>query len=723
MSWRDEGTDFVFEAKEGWRAGLARERLGCLLAVGGEELVRLAAGTSYPTAPLAMRVNGIWHGLGRADEVVLEGERLVLRWRQRPAEAIVDAVPVVGLRLRLTAPNAEAVAIALAAQADEHYYGLGERFNTLDQRGELVELWVKNGASGGNTYKPVPFIASSRGYGVAVDSSRRIFAALAHPTAPEVTTLTVEGDELAVWLIPGPTPADVVRRYTAWIGRPPVPPRWFFRPWKSRDWRVEDQQTVLADIASQQEHGIPCGVKLIDATWETEGHTFRFDPRKYPDVPAMIGALREAGMELVLWLSPSMTAGSLEYDEAARRGFLITDNGGKPYLHRLGNEPGWEGTTIDFTNPEAVRWWQGELRRLLEMGVRGFKTDFGEQVPEDACFANGKSGAEMHNLLPVLYNQATWDVVSEFDGALLARSAWAGSQRFPGIWAGDQSADFSPWAGLPSAIVAGLSAGWSGFPYWGSDVGGYFNPPDDEVFCRWAQFGAVSPVMEAHGLGSREPWDFSPPTLDIYRRNAQLHDRLVPYSLAAARQARETGMPIMRAMPLLYPDHPEAHADWVQYQFCYGPALLAAPVYSWGKTRQVWFPPGEWIDFDSGEAFRGPRVARVPAPLEKLPLYARSGAAVPLALEPASDELEIRLFLGDDPEPSSLQLLDGTVIDFTPDGPGAGRLRLGGPARRYRLRLPFHSEVSARADDTVLAFIEGETTVAGPEEIMLGWSR
>ncbi len=656
-------------------------------------MASFATGNAYPNSGLAIRVNGAWQPLGAPDEAVIADDTLTLSWSNAEASACIDADPELGVRWSISAPDAESIALSLVAEADEHFYGLGERFNKLDQRGDLIELWVKNGASGGDTYKPAPFIASSRGYGLAIDSSRRMFAALAHPTTPSVSTITVEGSALTGWLISGPTPVDVVRRYTAWVGRPPVPPEWFFRPWKSRDWRQEDQATVLEDIRAQQEHGIPCGVKLIDATWETEGHNFRFDTAKYPDVPAMMAALREADMELVLWFSPAMTAGSDDYDEAARRGYLITDGNGDPYLHRLGNEPGWEGTTIDFSNPEAVAWWQAGLRSLLELGVRGFKTDFGEQVPEDAHFANGKTGAEMHNLLPVLYNEASWDVVKEYDGALLARSAWAGSQRFPGIWAGDQSADFSPWGGLPTAIVAGQSAGWSGFPYWGSDVGGYFNPPDDEVFARWAEFGAVSPVMEAHGLGSREAWLFAPETLEIYRRYARLHDQLVPYSMAAAAEAEATGMPIMRAMALLYPEQELAHADWVQYQFMYGPALLAAPVYSWGKQRQIWFPSGEWIDFATGDSYHGPQVARVPAPIDKLPLFVRSGSVIPLRENRGEDELTLRLFVGDAPESSTLRLRDGAVISLEPKGSSA-RLSISGPERRYRLTMPFRPGLS-----------------------------
>ena len=720
--WRVEGANAIFAAsEEGWSAAVDDETFRVTLFDQARTLlVALATGENYPSAGLAVRVDGVWRTLGRPDERVLADDRVVATWREPAARAVLSTDPEVGIQIALQASGAEAVALALAVGRDEHFYGLGERFNKLDQRGALIELWVKNGAAGGDTYKPIPFVASSVGYGVSIDTSRRVFAALAHPTVPDVVTLTVDGNTLVAWLIPGPTPTDVVRRYTAWIGRPAIPPAWFFRPWKSRDWRVETQQKVVEDVIRQREHDIPCGVKLIDGPWETVGHSFVFDPEKYPDVPGMMRTLREAGLELVLWLSPSMTAGTAEYDECARKGFLITDASGHPYLHRLGNEPGWEGTTIDFSNPEAVAWWQERLRRLLDLGARGFKTDFGEQVPEDAWFANGKSGAEMHNLLPVLYNRASWEVVKDYDGVLLARSAWTGSQRYPGIWAGDQSADFSPWGGLPTVIVAGQSAGWSGFPYWGSDVGGYFNPPDDEVFARWAQFGAVSPVMEAHGLGRREAWEFAPETLAIYRAAAQLHDRLVPYSLAAAREAHETGLPIMRAMALLYPEHPEAHLDWVQYQFLYGPHLLAAPVYSWGKERQIWFPRGVWIDIETGERHIGPIVKRVPAPLTKLPLYARAGSVIPLQFDPDSDDLTLQLYAGDGSEPTRLTLRDGTTIAFDPAGDGGGRVETTGISRRYRLQVPFATSASLSSIAGDARIDDGEATWVGPVTIEIG---
>lgn len=698
MAWAERGDALVAESA-GYTVRVAAHPFTLRIDAGGMPLVATKGGEGFPTAPLAVMGDGAWRSPRAAPSVSINGDEIALAWDDGIGLTLT-LVDDGDVAFRLRAPGAEAVALALESHPDEHYYGLGERFGGLDQRGEIVDLWVKNGASGGNTYKPVPFVASSRGFGLVLDTSHRVHCALAHPTVPGAATFVVHAAETGGAIIPGPEPARVLERYTTRVGRPPVPPEWVFLPWKSRDWRSENQKTALEDITKQRELGIACGVKLIDAAWEATNHTFVFTPDKFPDPAAMIATAAEAGQRVVLWISPWMVAGTDEYREAAERGYLIRDGRGEPSLHRLANRPTYLGTMIDFTSPAAVAWWQGKIRDLMELGVRGFKTDFGEQVPEDAFFADGRTGAELHNLYPVLYNRATWEVVRQYDGILLARSAWAGSQPYPGIWAGDQSADFSPWAGLPSAITAGISAGWSGFPYWGSDIGGYFGTPEDECFVRWTQFAAFSPIMEAHGLGPREPWLFEPSTLETYRRFANLHARLTPYSRAAAAEAARTGMPLMRAMPLAFPNEPNMHGDPVQYQFMYGPSLLVAPIYSWGTSRLVHFPSGIWTDFFTGERHVGPAVAKVDAPLDRMPVYVKDGSVLPLRQEPTigSDvALALDVYPGGDAE----QLLaDGTRITLASQGNGTHTVGVVGPERAYELRTP-HRRLRrvARGDD------------------------
>ena len=716
--WRPDGDRFTLDTEDG-AISVVPYPFSLRVTAGDVPLVETAHGTAYPAAALSMRHGIDWRSPDSSPAVQRRDHVLHLTW-DTGIEITLTSNDEGDLDFHLRAPGANAVAFTLVSQDDEHYYALGERFNKLDQRGEVVDLWVKNGASGGDTYKPVPFMVSSRGYGLVLATSYRVHCLLAHPTFPWLASVTVPTADLQGTIIIG-TMARILERYTARIGRPPIPPDWAFQPWKAGDWRRETEQTALEDIGKQQEFGLSCGVKLIDAGWETEGHSFLFNPLKYPDPERLLRTAREAGLQVVLWISPGMTEGDGIYRDVAERGFLVRDRTGQPYVHRLGNEPGWVGTLIDFTHPSAVAWWQEKLRALLEMGVRGFKTDFGEQVPEDAVFADGRTGAELHNLYPVLYNQITWEVVREYDGILLARSAWAGSQRFPAIWAGDQSADFSPWAGLPTAIVAGQSAGWSGFPYWGCDIGGYFGTPDDECFVRWLEFAALAPIMQVHGLGIREPWLFQPTTLEVYRRYAALHTCLTPYHLALAGEATRTGLPLMRAMALAFPDDPNVHEDWIQYQYLYGPDLLVAPVCSSSLSRDVYFPAGTWLDFFDGTRYTGPIRTRVAAPLDTLPLFVRAGVILPLLRDPRTPAQDTLILLAYPHAGAFFErvLADGTHIVFSSANEDRSTLRVTGPERSYTLRAPFSHSLRASLAGRDLIPRDGSVSWTGNAELTL----
>ena len=576
------------------------------------------------------------------------------------------------------------LAADLDARPDEHFLGLGERFNHVDQRGQVVDLLVVNGASGGLTYKPVPFYISSAGYGLLIDTGARTLLRLATPDEPTVVSIRCNAASVSLRLIPGSSPKEILTRYTAHAGRPSLPPMWVFGPWKSRDWMQETEETALEDVDEGRRLGLPGTVKLIDASWQAYYQSFTFHPERFPHPEQMIRHIRSLGYRLVLWVAPwivrDATTPSETYQECARRGLFIRRPDGEPYVHRLANSPTFVGSCLDFTNPETVAWWQSHIRRLAQMGVDGFKTDFGEQVPEDAVFADGRTGRELHNVYPRLYNQATAEALAQetapdqSGGILLARSAWHGSQRFSAIFAGDQSSDFGPATGLPSVIVAGQNAGLSGFPYWACDIGGYFGTPTDEVFVRWAQFGAFCPIMQIHGTGCREPWRFSATTLATYRRYAQLRMDLLPYIYSLAQQAAETGLPMMRALPLEFPDDPGAWDDVAEREYCFGEQLLVAPVYyGLDRFRYLYLPAGGWRDFWTGEWREGGRVHQVPADLETIPVHARAGAIIPW-LDPSADtcvpaedpatrsgqagaDLRLSLYPGAD---GSFQLYDGT---------------------------------------------------------------
>jgi len=548
----------------------------------------------------------------------------------------------------------EALAIDFTSSPDEHYLGFGERFNRIDQRGQEIDLYVVNGASGGLTYKPIPFYMSSAGYAVRLLTSYRSKVRLACYDDPSVVSIRTEANQLSFQLWTGQPFAELLTRYTQLLDKPLYqPPAWIFGPWKSRDWTAETQSTVEEDFKLQRQLNLPCTVKLIDAAWEAQLNDFEFNSN-FPDPEGMIAEARKLGYRIVIWVSPwivKSAANQAIYDFCAEQGFLIKDQTGQPYLHRLSNSPGFMGTCLDFTNPITVSWWQSQIEKLVQMGFDGFKTDFGEQVPDGAIFHNGKTGREMHNRYPQLYNQVTYEAMRRHThGILLARSAWDGSQPYCALFAGDQSSDFGPATGLPSVIRSAQNAGLSGFPFYTSDIGGYFGQPTEEVFARWIAFAAFLPIMQLHGLGCREPWKFSTEILNLYRDYASFHMDLFPYLYTYAMQASRTGIPIVRAMAFAYPQDPNIWDAMNEQQYCFGRELLVSPVYFGHSDKwTVYLPFGGWRDFWTGEPHFGGQEITVNIGLEDIPVFARAGSIIPMldssphTLLPVMDEPEIKV--------------------------------------------------------------------------------
>jgi alpha-D-xyloside xylohydrolase len=285
---------------------------------------------------------------------------------------------------------------------------------------------------------------------------------------------------------------------------------------------------------------------------------------------------------------------------------------------------------VDFTNPAAYRWYQDLHRPVLRMGADVFKTDFGEDIPHDAVFYNGQTGATMHNLYPLLYNQCVFEVTRQERGygVVWSRSGTAGNQRYPLCWSGDPAADFES---LACTIRGGLSVGLSGVPFWSNDIGAFRGMPSPQLYVRWAQFTLLCSHARMHGDTPREPWVFGPEALAIVRRYTLLRYRLFPYLYSLAHEAHCTGLPVIRAMPLVFPDDPNTYDK--DLQFMLGPWLLVAPIYDAGEERTVYLPEGVWFDYWTGERHCGPATLRVHAPLDTLPLFVRGGAILPMMQE------------------------------------------------------------------------------------------
>jgi alpha-D-xyloside xylohydrolase len=534
------------------------------------------------------------------------------------------------------------------------YFGLGERFDTLDHAHTVVKNLSMDdeGVKGGSTYKPIPFFMSTSGYGMWMDTTgEATFDMNASDRAEIVVDATAA--KLRIVLFTGPKFPEILEKFTAQAGRAVVPPYWAFAPWKARDYHQNDAQ-VKEDVDKNRALGLPASVIVIDSPWSTTYNDYKFNPKQFADAPGMVKYIHAQGYKLVLWHTPWINSKSdppkevgfegkiaplaENYQFAADQGLFVKNADGGPYVARW-----WkgEGSLIDFTNPKAKQWWQDQVRLAIAAGADGFKDDDGEgSFLGDARFADGTDSRMMRNAYDVLYNNAVEELVQKDlkgNGVLFARSVSVGANGIGFLWGGDNEASFSPLNGLPTVVTAGLGAGLSGMPLWTADLGGYLgtaSTPDARLLMRWTEYAAFSPVMEVMSSKNIGPWDFDSngpagghEALDLYRKYAVLHMSLFPYRYAAAQEAAKTGMPMMRALVLEYQD--DARARTAKDEYLFGPDFLVAPVIDEGTQRPVYLPPGQWVDYWTGKAVAGGQVVVAAAGVEEIPVWARAGAVIP----------------------------------------------------------------------------------------------
>lgn len=551
---------------------------------------------------------------------------------------------------------------------DEKIYGGGESFTRLDKRGQTMILYLRDamGAQNERMYKPVPFFLSSRGYGVFVHTSTPVTFDFGREFDGHTTVYT--GDEVYDMFIFIGEPKDVVSEYTAISGRSPVPPLWSFGLWMSRI--TYKSETEVRTVARQlREHRIPTDVIHLDTGWfEVDWQSdYEFSTSRFDDPAAMIDDLRKEGFHISLWQLPYFTTKNRLWDEIVQNGYHVTNEGGVlPY----------EDAVLDFSDPDAVAWYKGKLRELLGLGVSVIKADFGEDAPLPGLYASGRTGWYEHNLYPVRYNDVVYDVTEEVsgDGIIWGRSAWAGSQRYPVHWGGDAE---NTNQAMAATLRAGLSMGLSGFTYWSHDIGGFVNRPSDDLYRRWAPFGALTSHTRAHGAPPREPWEFGQEVERDFRRSMELKYALMPYIYAQARAASAKGHPMMRTLFFDYPDDP---TSWlVEDEYLFGTDLLVAPLFDASPTREVYTPPGEWIDYQTGVSYEGAQWHEITAGEIPIIVLARSGAAIPHAAVAQSTadidwhEIEMRVFGAGSSASGLFALPGGEVHEIRIDGTGNAR--------------------------------------------------
>ena len=589
----------------------------------------------------------------------------------------------IDIEIQFTAPSEQIAMnrICWQLREGEHVVGAGERFDGVDLLGRVVPLYFaapRNYASSTNeSHAPVPFFATTQGFSVLTETER-VGAYDVGATDPDHLRALFHGDRLPLRVRAGSI-LDNAAAHARRMGLPPKPPRWVLAP---QQWRNEHavtlrngevvstgQDRVLADARKLRELEIPGSLIWIDAPWSTGHNTFQWNRVQFPDPDGMLAELEALGFHAIVWATEHMNTsddsdqqvgmpieGSRDlYDRFAEEGWLVEGPDGKPFRFQWGR--GFGGH-VDFSNPEAVVAYQDLIRPVLEQGIRGFKLDYGETMRADllgmdnraVTFHDGAGSEIHHTRYSRLFHEAMIGLLKEIhpeDWYVITRTGGIyDTKNGITLWPGDLDNDFRrageveadgrlSVGGLPAAVSAHLSASMSGYPLYGSDIGGYRGGPSTtEVLLRWSQFGALSTVMQLGGGGrgdtTHNPWDENlydtEIAVPIYRTYSQLHMRLLPTIEGLIDRAVTDGSPPLVPVGVAAGEVEAAWNDEESYLF--GPDLLVAPVVEEATERQLFAPEGQWFNWWDDSMIEGNRTHVAATPLEIMPIYQRGGSLI-----------------------------------------------------------------------------------------------
>lgn len=514
---------------------------------------------------------------------------------------------------------------------DEYVYGLGERFTPFVKNGQVVEMWNEDGGTASEiAYKNIPFYVTNKGYGILVDNEGDVAYEIASEKVERVQ-FSVEGERLDYYVISGKTPMGTVEKYTELTGKPALPPAWSFGLWLTTSFTTNyDEATTSGFIQGMADREIPLHVFHFDCYWMDayEWCNFEWDPATFPDPKGMLKRYHDRGLHICVWINPYIGQKSCLFKEGKDHGYLVKKTDGSVWQTDLW-QPGM--ALVDFTNPDAVAWYQGKLKTLLDMGVDCFKTDFGERIPvKEIEYFDHSDPVKMHNYYTYLYNQAVFELLERERGTgeavLFARSATVGGQQFPAHWGGDCSASY---VSMAETLRGGLSLSLGGFGFWSHDISGFESTAPADIYKRWCQFGLLSSHSRLHGSSSyRVPWMFDEEACDILREFVNLKCCLMPYLYGQAVRSHKEGRPVLRPMFLDFPE--DRACDTLDRQYMFGDSLLVAPIFKENDEVQYYLPEGTWYNLITGADVSGGKWQKETHDYHSLPLMIRPNTVLAL---------------------------------------------------------------------------------------------
>lgn len=559
---------------------------------------------------------------------------------------------------RGTAWQLDRIACWKKIEPEEHFYGFGERSGLLDKLSQHLTNWTTDSldyhALTDAMYQAIPFFIALRpyvGYGIFFNTTAWSCFDIG-ADQPGIWRMEAQSSELDYYIIYGPDPATILATYTKLTGRMSLPPHWAIGYHQCR-WSYRSEAEVRQLAREFRQRQIPCDVIHLDIDYMDGFRVFTWNRHRFPDPVQLLADLNQEGFKVVTIVDPGVKfEPDTDYsvlETGLQQNYFVRHRDGRIFHGYV-----WPDRAVfpDFIRSEVQQWWGQCHQALIDAGVAGIWNDMNEPALNDRPFGDpgGKipfpldapqgdpdeqtTHAETHNLYGMMMARATAKALEclrpNQRSFVLTRSGYAGIQRWSAVWTGD---NHSRWEYLEMSLPMLCNLGLSGVAFVGADIGGFAGNATAELFARWMQVGTLYPLMRAHSIINsmqHEPWVFGERVEQICREYIELRYQLLPYLYTLFWQATTTGAPILR--PLLYEYPNDSYTTQLYDQVMLGPSLMAAPVLRPGvEYRSVYLPEGTWFDWWSGERFQGGSHILVHAPLERMPMFVKAGAVIPMA--------------------------------------------------------------------------------------------